>query len=354
MENNENFVDNFKPSTLENIDFALFNWVDQKIDARCKTNDGFKKIPVIWASAERSFQIKNYKDLRDSEGSMIPPFISVERGKIKKELATKGIFQPNTRGYDRISYTTVINQEKTSKYANNSSYNSTKKLNFATKKTPQVVYQTKSIRLPTYFEVEYSISIKTNFLQHLNEIIQCFISFTRRGQHFLIQNDGFQYEAFMGEEYELEDTASNMEGEERTYISKMSVRVIGYFIGEDINQNDQLVRTEENFVSIKFPKESLIVQETEKKPRERIGKFGQQVGETVTALKKVYTIGDGVNSVYTINHAMNTRDMYISVRENFGDYSKVEVAINFIDLNNVLIDMGDVISTDSYVVLIIG
>jgi hypothetical protein len=31
----------------------------------CTTNKGFKKIPFIWVGAERAYQIKHNKDLRD-------------------------------------------------------------------------------------------------------------------------------------------------------------------------------------------------------------------------------------------------------------------------------------------------
>jgi hypothetical protein len=354
MENNEKFVDNIKPSTLENIDFALFNWVDKEVNPMCKSNDGFKKVPVIWTSAERTFQVKNYKDLRDKDGTLITPYISVERGTVSKKMSKKGAFQGNIRGFDRINFSQIMNQEKTSKYANNDASNYYKKLNYAINPTNKVVYQTKSIRVPTYIEVQYTVSVKTSFLQQINEILQPFMTFTRGVNHFLIKNEGFQYEAFIGDSFEVEQGSSNLETEERQYISKISINVLGYLIGEDVNQDDQSVIVTENAVSIKFPRENIIVQEREIAPRSKAKTGFGFPGDTATALKKVFTIGDGINSVYNINHLLNTRDMYISIRENFGDYSRVEVSITFVDLNNISIDMGDIITTNSYVVTIIG
>lgn len=354
-EKNEKFVDNLKPSTLENIDFALFNWVDKEINPNCTTNDGFKKVPIIWASTERAFQIKNYKDLRDKDGTLVTPFISVERGSITKSpSSTKSAFQANIKGFDRISYSQIINQEKTSKYANNDAYGATKKINYALKPTQKVVYQTKSIRLPTYVEVDYTISVKTSFLQQINEILQPFITFSRSIKHFLIKNEGFQYEAFMGDSFEVEEGSSNLDVEERQYVSKLTIKVTGYLLGEDTNQDDQRVILTENAVSIKFPRENIILQEKEIAPRRKI-KAGEGIPqETVQALKKVFLIGDG-NSVYTINHKLNTRDMYVSIRANFGDFERVEVAVSFSDLNNIIIDMGDPIyASEQYAVTIIG
>jgi hypothetical protein len=47
--------------------------------------------------------------------------------------------------------------------------------------------------------------------------------------------------------------------------------------------------------------------------------------------------------------------MFVSVRENFGDYDIVQVSIGFQDLNNIFIDMGNAIDEfNQHVVTIIG
>ena len=48
-----------QPSNLENIDLSVYEWVDDHLNISANTHEGFKKVPVIWATAERSFQIKN-------------------------------------------------------------------------------------------------------------------------------------------------------------------------------------------------------------------------------------------------------------------------------------------------------
>ena len=69
----------FLPSTIETIDVGLYNWVNESLDIHTTTNSGFKKVPCLWLTAERSFQIKNNKDLRDSTGKLKLPIISVHR-----------------------------------------------------------------------------------------------------------------------------------------------------------------------------------------------------------------------------------------------------------------------------------
>ena len=65
-------------------------------------------------------------------------------------------------------------------------------------------------------------------------------------------------------------------------------------------------------------------------------------------------IGDSVNSQYKIVHNLNSRDILVIVRENFDDYSRVEVAIDYSDPNHIDIDMGDIIDPGTYTVTIMG
>ena len=57
-----------QPSTIETIDRAIFEFVDEDLDIFCSTNKGFKKVPFIWAGAERAYQIKHDRELRDVNG----------------------------------------------------------------------------------------------------------------------------------------------------------------------------------------------------------------------------------------------------------------------------------------------
>ena len=81
-------------SNIETIDGAFFNHIDEKLNLHCTTAEGFKKVPVIWQNSERAFQIKNNIQIRDANGSLIPPIISVNRKSISKDLAKKALFKP--------------------------------------------------------------------------------------------------------------------------------------------------------------------------------------------------------------------------------------------------------------------
>ena len=60
----------FYKSDFEDIDTALYNFVDRKLDIRTTTNKGFIKVPVIWAGAESSQNTKREDILRDKKGNV--------------------------------------------------------------------------------------------------------------------------------------------------------------------------------------------------------------------------------------------------------------------------------------------
>ena len=101
----DNSVLTLEPSKIETVDFALYEWVDKTMDIHATTNKGFGKVPVVWVSGERSFQIKNRKELRDAEGSLIFPVISVERTAINKNPSRRGslqVFMPPINKYNNF------------------------------------------------------------------------------------------------------------------------------------------------------------------------------------------------------------------------------------------------------------
>ena len=83
-------VEEIQPSTLENIDFAFFDFINDKMNSRSTDNEGWQKVPVVWASAERSFLSKNNQDLRDLDGTLNLPIISIERTGMNKSKTRKG------------------------------------------------------------------------------------------------------------------------------------------------------------------------------------------------------------------------------------------------------------------------
>jgi len=45
-------------SRIEDIDYAITSWLKEDLDLSTITNEGYKRVPVLWQTPERAFQIK--------------------------------------------------------------------------------------------------------------------------------------------------------------------------------------------------------------------------------------------------------------------------------------------------------
>ncbi len=246
-----------QPSTMENIDVALYDFIE-KMDIYSSTNKGFKKVPVIWTSAERSFQIKNNKDLRDDTGAYILPAISIERSNVTKDLQRKGGVFGNVPGAGRRTIARRINQEKTKKFANADAFRLRGQKNYP-RKNAKVVYETITMPLPVYIDLEYNIKVRTEYQQQLNEIVTPFLNLGGGINYFTISRNQHKYEAFVQSGFGLESNITNLGEEERRYETQMSIKVLGYLIGNDKNQNGPKLVRRENFVDVKIGRERVVL-----------------------------------------------------------------------------------------------
>ena len=168
----------FAPSNLETVDYAMYNFINDKMSLKTTTNKGVEKVPVIWASAERSYQVKNGKEYRDGEGLIILPAITIERSSVVKDLTTRGAYyghmfpfqsQPEKGG--SLVIARRIKQDKTSNFANadaNTRSNNRTSPKFVRQATKKVVYETVSIPPIVYADITYKIILRTEYQQQMN------------------------------------------------------------------------------------------------------------------------------------------------------------------------------------------
>jgi hypothetical protein len=262
-ENKKENVITFEPSTIETIDLAVYEWLNESMDLHTTTNRGFKKAPVIWVSAERAFQAKNNKELRDKEGALILPLISVERSGFEKDPARKGPAWAHIPPVDdekggSFTITRQIKQDKTSNFANADSKKKTGQINFP-RKNEKIVYETISIPLPVSINVNYMIKLRTEYQQQMNDLTQPFVTRTGNINHFMLRKDGHKYESFIDGTFTSNSNVESMGEDERMYETEINLRVLGYLVGDSVNQVKPTVVRRENAVEVKIPRERTIL-----------------------------------------------------------------------------------------------
>ena len=261
-------------STIETIDYSITEWLTDDLKLAATTNEGWKKVPVLRQSPERSFQTKNDKDLRDIDGAFKLPLISIERTTIIKDPARKGSFQAHTFSNrkdgrsGRVIIAKRIVQDKTRNFAvventRRANYTSGTEQRHYPRINKKIVIQTLSIPIPVYVNIEYKISIKTEYQQQMNQLVTPFISRTGQINSFILNRDGHKYEAFIEQNFAQSNNVANLAEENRMYTTDITIRVLGYLIGEGENDDRQLVKVEENFVEITFPMESTVKEDDE-------------------------------------------------------------------------------------------
>lgn len=279
-----NKIISLTPSTIETIDMALYNWLNVDMNVYSTSEDGWKKVPVIWVSAERAHQIKSNKDIRDSSGLIKLPLITVERKSINKDPAKTGSIPANLRPINDekggvITISKRINQEKTSNFVNADQTRRTTLEQTETRTvrridnrafplyenrnsrrpSNKIVYQTMSIPIPVHVTITYQLNIRTDFLQQLNELTTPFFTKNGNTRYIKLAYDQHNYDAFIKGDFAFENNASNLNEERKNYGASITLEVIGYLIGEDKNQETPKIVYRENAVEVKFPRERVMV-----------------------------------------------------------------------------------------------
>lgn len=264
-DNNRKTVVTFEPSTIETVDMAIYEWLNESMDLHTTTNRGFKKVPVIWVSAERAYQAKRSKEMRDKEGALILPLLSLERSGFEKDPNNKGVAWANIPEAADIkggsfTITREIKQDKTANFANADSKRKTGQINFP-RKNDKIVYETISIPFPVSIIANYSVKIRTEYQQQMNDLIQPFMTRTGNANYFKVEKDGHVYEAFIESDFTSDSNVEDMGEDERMYESVVGIRVLAYLVGSGPNQEKPTVVRRENAVEIKIPRERTILGE---------------------------------------------------------------------------------------------
>lgn len=262
------------PSTIETIDVAMYNYLNETLNLHVQTNKGFKKVPVVWVASERSNQIKNKKELRDDNGFLIFPMMTLERTSIAKDSNFKGVAWAHLGNVadekgGAIEVARRIKQDKTANFVNADKRRTVPTLtsgigpgqeNYPGSNS-KVVYETLSMPIPTYIEVKYNITLRSEYQQQINDLITPFLTRTGQITAISIKNEGHKYEAFIQGSFGQSYNVKSFQDEERIYKTDIEIKVLGYLLGEAANADRPKIAVRENAVQFKIGREQVILGE---------------------------------------------------------------------------------------------
>ena len=251
--------------TIEDVDHSLFKIFDTEIGFQIESDkDGVTKIPVIFATGERFALVKRRKPIRDKNGLLILPLISIRRTNIEQtsqDVVGRGINQhtgdliiKRRLNVNDVDYQRIINKlgiKNQDSLATNPETDPNKKLQ--TERTigsltentaiidgaqlaPEVssdnIVEFITIPQPQFYTANYEIVLTTQYTQHMNEIIQrLFASFLPQGRQLKLEtNKGYWFIAEFGEVVSANDNLDDFSESERVIMSTISCKVNAYMI----------------------------------------------------------------------------------------------------------------------------
>lgn len=256
----------FEASTIETIDTSIYEWLDNSLDLHTTTNKGLFKVPVLWLGSERVWQIKSDRRIRDKVGKLILPLVTINRDSITKDPSFKGSFQAHL--YEKQDYkggTTPagsnINQDKTQNFQNSIRTRNTENAQHTGKidDNNQTIYNTYNAPVPVYINTMYTITLRTEYQQQMNDLLQPFVTTTGQINSFILKRDGHRYEAFIQQDYSMNNNTTNIGEEERMFETKIQIKVLGYLVGEGFNRPRPTLARRENQVKVRITNERSIV-----------------------------------------------------------------------------------------------
>jgi len=245
------------PSKLEDIDYAVYNYLNDSLNIFCESNEGFRKVPVIFAGKERSYDIKADPTLRSDDDNLLEyPLISIVKTTFNQDPAKKGRYgvhvPPFFNVYPRgsIPIARQVVQEESRDRANATAIRRYGDGTDTTYQTfpfdnKEVVYETLYVNMPAFVEITYEVKVITNYRQQMNQILAPFMSRHPTPAVFPITYEGHSYEAFLDPSWSAEGNSAALDTGERIFKSTTTMRVLGHIItGQENERVPSVIRTQ--------------------------------------------------------------------------------------------------------------
>jgi hypothetical protein len=252
------------PVGIEDVDVSLFNLFEKEIPLQVSgDNSTPKKVPVIFASGEKWAMLKKYQAIRDRNGSLILPLVTILRNSIAQDttndIVGRGINQQTNeivirRRLDKSdrSYQNLINRYlvKNQKNVATNSYREHLSDQLLTNRSvgedqddPTIIeggwladikskniYETIVIPSPRFCSIKYDVTLWTQYTQHMNQLLeQIMSSFLPQGNAWRLDTPkGYWFIATVDGSFDPETNFEALEQEERLVRHKFSVNVNAY------------------------------------------------------------------------------------------------------------------------------
>lgn len=277
---------------VEDVDRAMFDFFDNELLLQISNGRSGEtaKVPVIFAAGERWAMLKKNRALRDKSGTLILPLTTIRRMDIQQEvssdIAGRGINQqtgelvikrrlsPLDRTFQNIvNKLGIVNQSNVSDStetlitdrAKGENANDVDVINggLLAPKLGNNIWEIITIPSPQFFTVTYEVTIWTQHISHMNQIIDKFMASylpTANGTFKLETQKGYWFIAKVQDNlFTAADNSENISGDERIIKTKLIIKVPAYQVAPTVPGAPSPVRRYVSAPLVTFPTDDQLV-----------------------------------------------------------------------------------------------
>ena len=222
---------------IEDVDRAMFKLFNEDLPFYYEHEGDQKRIPCVFAGGERAMILRRKKPLRDRQGALVLPLVSIMRNGL--EQTTEGGIGPGD-GTITIRKKLAKEDRQYKKLFNPHSLKNQQGIGAATGDTntdlhiaSKNIYEVITMPAPRFYKATYEITFWAQYLQQMNNIVEAFISSYNiaPAMSFKIETDkGYWFVATV--ESGISDS-TNFDGyadDERVIKTSITMSVTGYLI----------------------------------------------------------------------------------------------------------------------------
>jgi len=225
------------PCGIEDVDRAMFKLFNEDLPFYFEQEGDMKRIPCIFAGGERAMILRRKQPLRDRQGALILPLISIMRTGIDQS-AEKGIGPGDGMltikrqlGAEDRQYKKLTNPQGLQNQDNVVESNPTGKVSLSN--SGPSVFEIITMPNPRFFKATYDITFWAQYLTQMNEILEAFMTSYNIGtaKSFKIETEkGYWFVAFCETPISDSTNFDSYQDEERLIKASITMSVTGYII----------------------------------------------------------------------------------------------------------------------------
>ena len=264
--------------TIEDVDKAVFTLFDKDLKLTVTHRGAQKSVPVIFATGERFALVKRLKPIRDDQGALILPLISIRRsgmtqsksrtgrGQDTGDLVLKKRLDSSDRRYQRIVNKMNLNNQdgvvsddaitdlkdpkqnsEPGRLASRDYQKGPTSISLDSKLGSNI-YEIITVPFPKFYGMTYEVTFWTQYTTHMNSLLeQTILAYQAPGNNFKITTDkGYWFVAYVDDELNDGTNFDDFTDQERIVRYTFTLSVDAYLVA---NQPEGAVSPFRRFIS---------------------------------------------------------------------------------------------------------